>query len=350
MPDISGFTDFVSSTEILHAQNIIQEVLEILVESNQLDLEVGEIEGDAVFFYRIGSPPGLEQLLGQVQTMFTRFHQHLWQYDHQRICPCGACESAVNLKLKIIAHFGDVAGISVKQHRKLFGKEVIVIHRLLKNSLDKKEYALFTQPLIEKAAPPEQLPQWYQPEDATEKYDVGDIYFKVADLTRLKEELPPVAKQEYQLSDKTKVVFTGEELIPASMGEVFGAIFDLSLRPKWMEGVKAIEMLSKDLINRVGTLHKCVVGDRNDPVILTEYAHIGTDEIVLVEMDQKGMGGCRYVVQKAGEEATRLKVDLLLKKDFITSVFFNLFMKNKMIIRIVKSMENLKAFLKPSLS
>src|SRR5215208_3665080 len=120
MPDISGFTDFVNSTEITHAQSIIQDVLEIIIESNQINLELGEIEGDAVFFYRLGNPPSVEELLQQVQTMFTRFHQHLELYDLQRICPCVACSSAVKLKLKIIAHFGEVAGYTVKKHQKLF--------------------------------------------------------------------------------------------------------------------------------------------------------------------------------------------------------------------------------------
>lgn len=168
MPDISGFTEFVSSTEITHAQSIIQEVLEIIIESNQINLEIGEIEGDAVFFYRIGTPPTMEQLLKQVQIMFTKFHRHLQMYDKQRICPCAACSSAAQLKLKIVAHFGEVAGYSVKSHRKLFGRDVIVLHRLLKNSLNKKEYALLTEPLIEGTGIPGELPEWFLPEEAKE--------------------------------------------------------------------------------------------------------------------------------------------------------------------------------------
>src|SRR3954470_12294798 len=83
MPDISGFTEFVNTNEIIHAQSIIQEVLEIIVESNKINLQVGEIEGDAVFFYRMGDRPGMQELLDQVQTMFTRFHQHLTLFDKQ---------------------------------------------------------------------------------------------------------------------------------------------------------------------------------------------------------------------------------------------------------------------------
>ena len=70
MPDISGFTEFVSKTEIQHAQSIVGELLEIIMESNQLDLEVSAIEGDAIFFYRLGKAPTLDQLWGQVQQVY----------------------------------------------------------------------------------------------------------------------------------------------------------------------------------------------------------------------------------------------------------------------------------------
>ena len=54
------------------------------------------------------------------------------------------------------------------------------------------------------------------------------------------------------------------------MGDVFLAVFDLAQRPRWMEGIKSVEMLTKDLVNRVGTRHRCVLGGKNDPVIITE--------------------------------------------------------------------------------
>ena len=76
MPDISGFTQFVSETEILHSQHIIQELLEIIIDSNHLNLQISEIEGDAIFFYRPGDKPDLKSLLQQVEKMFTRFHGH----------------------------------------------------------------------------------------------------------------------------------------------------------------------------------------------------------------------------------------------------------------------------------
>jgi Protein of unknown function (DUF2652) len=62
IPDISGFTRFVSEMEIGHSRQIIQELLELLIDSNQLRLEVSEVEGDAILFYKFGETPNLEDI------------------------------------------------------------------------------------------------------------------------------------------------------------------------------------------------------------------------------------------------------------------------------------------------
>ncbi len=344
MPDITGFTEFVNSTEITHAQKIIQELLELIIESNQLNLQVGEIEGDAVFFYRLGAAPSMKELLDQIQTMFTRFHQHLQLYDHQRICPCGACAAAIKLKLKVFAHFGEVTNVAVKEHQKLFGRDVIILHRLMKNNLKKQEYALLTDPLLQDAAPLPSFPSWYECEVATEDYDVGMIRFTVADLYKLREQLPRVTPPAVNLYQKAKTVFSEEKILPFGIGEVFTPIFDLSQRPLWMEGVKSVEVLAGDQINRIGTMHRCIVNGKNDPIIVTNYANIDGDTIELIEMDKKGAGGCRYCLKQKTEKETLLKVDLLVRNHTFVLLFFNLLMKAKMKKRIAQSTNNLAEF------
>lgn len=341
MPDITGFTEFVSATEITHAQSVIKELLEVIIDSNRINLKVSEIEGDAIFFYRPGEPPSFEQLLEQVQIMFIRFHQHLQLYDHQRICPCEACCSAVNLKLKIIAHYGEVSGYSVNKYEKLFGREVIVAHRLLKNNLHKKEYALLTNSLLEGFGNISTYPDWYLPEEAVEQYDVGEIRFQVSDLTPLRSQLPLIPAQTLDRYTKTKTAFSEEVIIPISPEKIFGTICDLTQRAKWMTGLNSIKMLNHQLINRIGTQHLCVFGTANNPLMVTEYARIGTGEAILVEMERKGMGGCRYLVKRLGPNETQLKIDFLVKNNFILLAFFNLFMKNKQRKQLKQSIKNL---------
>ena len=90
IPDISGFTKFVSEMEIGHSRLIIQELLEVLINANEIGLEISEIEGDAILFYKFGESPNLEQLYKQVEKMFREFHRNLSSYDYRRFCQCKA--------------------------------------------------------------------------------------------------------------------------------------------------------------------------------------------------------------------------------------------------------------------
>jgi hypothetical protein len=54
---------------------------------------------------------------------------------------------ADNLKLKFVAHIGEVATQTIKQRRKLVGIDVILVHRLLKNPVRAPEYVLFSEDL-----------------------------------------------------------------------------------------------------------------------------------------------------------------------------------------------------------
>lgn len=340
MPDISGFTEFVNATEIMHAQSIIQEVLEVLIESNELHMEVGEIEGDAVFFYRLGEAPPLPQLFQQIRSMYTKFHQHLQLYDLQRICPCAACTSASRLKLKMIAHFGEVAGYSVKNHHKLFGRDVIVLHRLLKNRLEKKEYALLTRPLLSEAEGAT-YPDWFHAEQSREQYDVGEVEFTVADLSVLRLQVPRPKAPVYGSRNKTRIGFSEEAVLSAPAQKIFGTIFDISQRPRWMDGVKNIIHTGGDHINRVGTTHRCITGNKSNRLIVTEFARIYSDGAELVEMDGSGIGGCRFEVKALDKEESKLRIDVLVRNHFFLRWFFQLFLKKRLQKQIRRSIYNL---------
>jgi hypothetical protein len=144
IPDISGFTKFVTETEIDHSTHIIEELLEIIIDSNEINLKVSEIEGDAVLFYRFGEPPTAEEIVKQSKDLFIRFHEHLKLYERDRVCQCGACSTAQNLTLKMVAHYGELNEVKVRDRSKLLGEAMIVAHRLLKNDVNNDEYLLLS--------------------------------------------------------------------------------------------------------------------------------------------------------------------------------------------------------------
>ena len=147
LPDISGFTEFVQTTEVEHSQHVISELLEVLIAANTEDLQLAEIEGDALFFYKEKEIPSLERLLALTEHIFTAFYSHLKLLEKNRICPCNACSSAPKLQLKIVAHCGDLQFLTVQNNRKPFGSEVIEVHRLMKNSVESDNYVLFSKEL-----------------------------------------------------------------------------------------------------------------------------------------------------------------------------------------------------------
>ena len=338
MPDISGFTQFVSETEVMHSQHIVQELLEILIDSNHLNLQVSEIEGDAIFFYRPGDKPDMKSLLQQVEKMFTRFHAHLKLYEHQRICPCGACKNAVDLSLKIIVHFGDVTGISIKEHKKLFGKDVILLHRLLKNSLNRREYVLFTEGLVNELEH-HHLPNWYMPQQASEQYDVGEVRFYFSDLSDLHKTVR-VDLPVYNSSSKTYVAFAEEEVIPAPMEKIFETLITMQRRQKVTGGEK-----DNDAIIKIGEQHPCLI-TRNNNMNVTESVKLEPENIEMVEMNKSGIAGYRYILKKISPEETNLSVQMLIKKNTLYKFVFSIAIKSKMMVRIRQFLANLRASIK----
>src|SRR5687768_3159412 len=110
IPDISGFTRFVNEMEIEHSRHIISELLDVIIDANEIGLEISEIEGDAILFYKYGDAPELPAIYQQVEKMFFAFHKHLNRYDHRRFCHCKACTGAAELTLKVISHYGEFTG------------------------------------------------------------------------------------------------------------------------------------------------------------------------------------------------------------------------------------------------
>ena len=81
------------------------------------------------------------------------------QHVATNLCPCDGCAQADNLKLKFVAHIGEVATQTVKQRRTLVGIDVIFVHRMLKNPVQIPEYVLLSEELYRTgdAALPEPL-------------------------------------------------------------------------------------------------------------------------------------------------------------------------------------------------
>ena len=273
--------------------------------------------------------------------MFIAFHSHLKLYETQRICQCGACSSANNLTLKIVAHFGNITQSNIKEHVKLFGQDVITVHRLLKNDIPHHEYALFTSSLMSEWQNPA-ANSWAQNEEGSAQYDVGIINYNYVPLAPLMQSVPEPQVENFSIPGVSLPVFSFEQEVNAPLGFAFEVLSDLPARLHWMQGAKKVEMLNHQL-NRVGTKHRCII-DKNSPAMLTTGRTKTDNTITLTETDEKKMMCSVYTLRQEGEALTRIRVDGFIKNDFVFKIVFALLLKKKLSKLFRISLSNFKSY------
>ncbi|MCW3089050.1 MAG: hypothetical protein JWP81_119 [Ferruginibacter sp.] len=342
IPDISGFTRFVNEMEIEHSRLIIQELLEILVNANHLGLEISEIEGDAILFYKFGTAPELKELYQQVEKMFCEFHSSLKAYEYHRFCQCKACTSAINLSLKVVTHYGEFTSYQVKDFKKLIGKDIIVAHQLLKNDIDQHEYWLVTKSLVQHI-PISKLTPWMQWDSSTKQIENGAIPFHYTQLSQLKNEITIAPLPQPELSRKVKVISVSKvydiDIIP-----LFHATGDFHYRSRWREGVKAIEAVNH-FLPRVGMRCRCVLENGQEVLYSSSYSY-QPERIEFSETEESTNNATYYLLEKTGDDTTKLTIDFYIPKGLLTQTLFKLRKQNKVETIFKKSLLNLDGLVK----
>lgn len=147
--DISGYTRFLKAhrVSLLHAEQIITQLLESVVAEAKAPLVFHELEGDAVNFYAVsdGSTEMAQDILTQVQSFIEAFRAKERELISEcGLCKCEACQNVDKLKMKAIVHHGTAAFTKVRHLDKIGGQDVVLAHRLLKNSIEQDEYILLS--------------------------------------------------------------------------------------------------------------------------------------------------------------------------------------------------------------
>ena len=341
IPDISGFTKFITETELIHSQHIISELISVIINQNILDLKISEIEGDAVLFYRNGEPPTFKELLEQTKKMFVAFHSYLNSIENNNVCQCGACTTASNLTLKFISHYGQLEEYTVDKFNKIIGSDVILVHRLLKNSIPSHEYILLTENYLN-SQPVEirEDVEWIKLQNNVEEIkNFGKVKSKYISLTELKNSIPPPSKSEI-LKLKRKVGKLSID-INSDLLTVHSILSNVETKKHWVKGLKRIENPNK--INRVNNVHTCEFSNMKMD-ITTLSNQVCENEITFSE---EGLisGKTRIVFEFVLNE-TETGTNVLLRfysrgstdKNLIDRIKFKIMLK--MLMRMMKS--NLK--------
>jgi class 3 adenylate cyclase len=183
--DITGYTSFLTQSELDHAQHIIEGLFESQLEVIHPPLRVSNFQGDAILCYaaEAESDDG-NAVFGQVEGIYQAFAQKKAAMQIAPPCHCRICSSMSVLDLKIFVHYGQYLVKKMGDREELMGSDVIVAHRLMKNKVKEntgfRSYLLVTDAAYEHLADADTKNSLKK---HTESYeDIGEVEMFVAPL------------------------------------------------------------------------------------------------------------------------------------------------------------------------
>lgn len=302
IPDISGFTEFMTSTELSHGTFAINVLIDAMLKAIGEEYEVSEIEGDAVLLIKKGDVPSQKQIQDTCLKIFNAFHfQRKWMQQHA-VCPCSACLSIIDLTLKFVVHHGPLAEIKVGRFVKQSGKDMIVAHRLLKNSINNNEYLLMTEKLLEHAGPSE-TDEMHWSSSSEEYSSIGKVDYRFALLNDARKKCPEPPELQGYYTDDTPYL---EMSIAANFRDVYMVMMNIPGRAEWTPGLQKVEQDMPQVF--VGSIHFCTFENfrvvvsplqmtlSEDRIVYAESCHIRETDLTFVH---------EYIFSKVAEKTCR---------------------------------------------
>lgn len=257
--DISGYTQFLTGSELEHGHEIIRDLMRLLSSSLRQVVEIVEYEGDAVFCYagdtKLRDPLLLIDLL---ERTYISFSDRIFNVERASSCTCRACKNAPNLDLKFFLHYGQYIVDDHGKGQNLSGPDVILLHRLMKNRIAEERalraYIFATDAALDRLGRPEEFVQHL------EEYEhFGTVTGGVADLRPVVENHRTA--REIRASEKNAfVVFEG--VVRSDPVYVWDYFFDPVKRPQWDTHLLGIETRPNGKRRRgIGAELHCAHGD-----------------------------------------------------------------------------------------
>lgn len=147
LPDISHYTRFMTVNRFAfgHAQHIVFELINAMIDAATPTVRLSKLEGDAALFYADPAEVGSDAIGAAVMDIFAAFFQAQQKLLASNICPCTACQHILDLDLKVLVHRGEASPFEFRGAVDFFGMDMIVLHRLLKNTVRSHRYIMITQ-------------------------------------------------------------------------------------------------------------------------------------------------------------------------------------------------------------
>ncbi len=252
LADIGGYTSFLSDVGIEHAKEITSHLLNGLHAVDPEGWRVGNVEGDCLFLYN-DDPRAADTAFDYVCRLYERFREGIEEIVAGSTCKCGACDRSGDLTLKFVVHTGEFETHEIAGRTELIGPEVVVAHRLLKNSVPVREYALLTEPLrgaVDGCG--------YECNSASDAYDdVGSVDYQYVDLAALRDDWRKRREVYLDDADADLAMSVAIDAPPQLVWDLMADATNMvGTHPTMLE----LDMLTGSLSD-VGSVHTCFHGE-----------------------------------------------------------------------------------------
>jgi class 3 adenylate cyclase len=105
--DVSGYTEYVVSSPLEHAEDVLADVTDLVAERLGRVLVLNKREGDAVFGYALEGEVDGTLLLDALEQCYFAFRNRLVGIERATSCDCNACAKLPDLDLKFVVHAGE---------------------------------------------------------------------------------------------------------------------------------------------------------------------------------------------------------------------------------------------------
>jgi len=256
--DLTGYTAYLSGSEIEHAPAIAGDLLETIVGRLEPPYRLAKFEGDAAFLFVEDGRADGSLLVDAIEAAYLAFRRRLRSIDQATSCDCNSCRLAPRLDLKLFVHHGTFVHGRIAGRDELAGRDVIVIHRLLKGAGASEAhgngFAMFTAPAVDALGLDAEALSLRPAEEEMEH--LGRIDTLTLDLEARWQDDSGVRRLAIADSD---LAFGIEATLSADPSVVWAHLTSPALRTRW-EGPIQIEETWVAGRRGVGTTAQCVTG------------------------------------------------------------------------------------------
>jgi uncharacterized protein YndB with AHSA1/START domain len=256
--DLTGYTAYLSGSEIEHAPVIAGDLLETIVGRLEPPFRLAKFEGDAAFLFVEDGRADGSLLLDAIEAAYLAFRRRLRSIDQATTCDCNSCRLAPKLDLKVFVHHGAFVLSRIAGRDELAGPDVIVVHRLLKGAgaaaARANGFALFTAAGVDALGLDPVALNLRSGEESIEHLGRVDTF--TLDLEARWQAESGERRLEIAAGD---VAFGLDATLAAEPSVVWAHLTSPALRARW-EGPIRIEETSAGGRRGVGTTAQCITG------------------------------------------------------------------------------------------